>query len=510
MRPTSAAPTSRTSSNPALAEAVKRLIASSPRDEAWEVTVAALVSLTSSAGALGGLPSDAQRSLVQPFIALLTGERSALVGAAADSLSALAAAAAAGAGAGAGGGVLPQLATEALWTRLLENAGAGNRINARANASAALALAVRSAGASAAWTAVARVLLPPPSLSARGSAAPDDAGVRAVGTREAAHRVLNTMLGRWSDDTLHRATGLSGGSVGGGDGLAFAEDARGGGGGGAGGRASDPVSALAALLRLGICDGSQAVRRLGRTNFRIASARLPAVVEAVRTRYGRSASRQLSSVLTEADADAAALADGSQDGGGGLLFGALDGAPIALTLPDGARSFSSFQHQLGGGGESGGGGADAEVPPSPPHGASPRASSVGGEGASVKASSPQLSPAAELVALAGQMKLALSAVMTGMTPQLALLSKLDKRVAAANVRAAAEAAAGSAGALAAADDVLARARGARAAVTGAELMDYTSGELAATARAFNDFTESLRAILPPLEERIAAAIALDK
>ena len=336
MRPASARPTASvlgTANIPLqLSDAVRRLSSANPRDESWEPTVSALSALTQAATSLGSaLPPDIQRALVQPFIILLSAERSALAGAAADALAMLAATA---------GGALPLLATEALWARLLENAGAGNRVNARANAGVALALAARGTGAPAAWAALVRTLLP---ASGNGGGSRDVSGgggsevTKSVGTREAAYRLFNIMLGKWSDEALARATGLG---LGGGDGN---NNGSGGGVGSAAARASavvrgadaaiaDPSGTAVALLRLGLCDGSQALRRLGRANFRLVTLRLPAVAEAVRVRHGRAAARQLASVITEELADAAALRAIESDG---FAF-ASESSPVCLNPPEGA------------------------------------------------------------------------------------------------------------------------------------------------------------------------------
>ena len=260
------------------------------------------------------------------------------------------------------------------------------------------------------------------------------------------------------------------------------------GGGGIGadiGAVADPTGAAVALLRLGLCDGSQALRRLGRANFRLMDARLPAVAEAVRVRHGRAAARQLASVATHALADAAALR--LVEGADGFSF-ANEAAPVFLQPPEGSKSgfviSNTDVRQVPTSVTSLPAPKTSALPnpnPNPPHPLpTPRAPPPPPPTptlapAPAPAPAPALAPApaptptptrthrdpgAELVALASLMKTSLSAVMAAMTPQLALLAQLDRRVAAANIKAASKAVDGGPdGALALADSLLARVGG---------------------------------------------------
>jgi len=99
-----------------------------------------------------------------------------------------------------------------------------------------------------------------------------------------------------------------------------------------------------------------------------------------------------------------------------------------------------------------------------------------------------------------------------MTPQLALLAKLDRRVAAANLRAATERGAGGpAATLALADDLLARAAaGGGGVISGnggnALIPEYEEGELQSAAKSFASWADTISALLPPLKVGIKAAM----
>ena len=110
-------------------------------------------------------------------------------------------------------------------------------------------------------------------------------------------------------------------------------------------RAPGAPGAAVALLRLGICDGSQSLRRLGRANFRLAAARLPAVVELVRVRFGRFAVKQLASVHGEELADAAALraADAAKFAGA-----PLEPAILIAAVREAATRVEDARRALGG------------------------------------------------------------------------------------------------------------------------------------------------------------------
>jgi hypothetical protein len=281
-----------------------------------------------------------------------------------------------------------------------------------------------------------------------------------AGTREAAHRLLNVMVGQWDGDAFFRATGVSEGERGGGSG------------------------ALAALLAVGLVEGSQALRQLGRVTFRVAAARFPAAAEAVRAQLGRTAARQLAAVASEAGADPAALGAHGAD----ALLLQVDSVPICYSPPGGWPE----------GGDGGGGGAPPPLPPPQPPPPPP----------------PPVDPGAALLAAASHMKAVLSAVMASMTPQLALLSKLDKRAREANVRVAGGGGGGGgtpAAALSMADAVLLRAQSepgsaaAGAPLPGAALADVTREELADAVTSFSLWADGvdvllsgLRAQLPPV------------
>ena len=189
--------------SPALRDILSRLT-KSVRDEEWQSLVVALSALTQHCCGAGQPPppADAQRALLPPFLALMSAERSALVGAAAEALVQLGA---------AHGGSMALLFCEALWAKLLENAGTGNRVNARHCAWAALQLATQQVGAGAAWVALQRVLLP--QSGGRGEEAAfggggGGGGKCGAGTREAAQRLLNVMVGLWDGEAFLRATGV--------------------------------------------------------------------------------------------------------------------------------------------------------------------------------------------------------------------------------------------------------------------------------------------------------------
>ena len=109
------------------------------------------------------------------------------------------------------------------------------------------------------------------------------------------------------------------------------------------------------------------------------------------------------------------------------------------------------------------------------------------------------------------MKTSLSAVMSSMTPQLALLAKLDRRVAAANLRAATERGAGGPVAtLALADDLLARAAAGGGGVISGNgnvlIPEYEAGELQSAAKSFAAWADTISSLLPPLKIGIKAAM----
>jgi len=431
------------------------------RDEEWQSLVVALNALTQACGSgCPPPPLDAQRSLLPPFLALVSAERSALVGAATDALVQLGS---------AHGGACAALFCEALFARLLETAGAGNRVNARHCASAALQLASLQVGTGAAWVALQRVLLPQSGgrgeEAAFGSGGGGGGGKCGAGTREAAHRLLNVMMGLWEGDTFFRATGVGEGS---------------GGGGGGGG-------ALAALLASGLTEGSQALRQLGRVTFRVAAVRFPVAAEAVRVQLGRSAARQLAAVASETGADPAALGAHGAD----ALLLQVDTVPICYAPPGGWPDGGGLppplpqppqQPPLAQ--------AQAQPPPPPP---------------------PPEDPGAALLSAAAHMKGVLSAVMSSMAPQLALLSKLDKRAREANVRAAGGGGGAPATAIAVADAVLSRAQSApgsaaaAAPLPGVSLADVTAEEFTHTVASFSEWADGVEALLAGLRVRLAQA-----
>ena len=315
----------------------------STREESWTGHLDALDSLrllmSSSLP-----PVDQLRALSLPLQSLLSCERSALVGATADTLLHLTS---------AHGAALSPLATEALYTRLLENGGSGNSVNARHNASVALHLCSGQVGCSALWTALLRTQLRGEegggggssssgggssggggSSSSSTSSSASGSTQCALGTRELCLRLLNTCLGGWSAEVLQRALGL-GSSTASAQATLTAAAAllrsgcpRG---------EVCPSAALVALLTLGLVDSSQALRRLGRVNFRLLSARAPALVEVCRALNSRSNARQLASVLSEEEQDRLALGAAGAD----LLLLAIDSVPILYQAPEGSTLCSA-------------------------------------------------------------------------------------------------------------------------------------------------------------------------
>ena len=334
-------------------------------------------------------------------------------------------------------------------------------------------------------------------------------------------RLLNVLLGAWSAEQLGRATGLglaAHGSAQAGVQAAAAALLRGGCPRGE----VDPAAALVAMLTLGITDSNQALRRLGRVNFRLARARLPAVAEVACALNSRSNARQLSSLASEEGPDALALGETGSD----LLLLCVEGVPIYYEPPEGcagaAAAGAAGPVPAGDGRAAKAKGGAAAAPAqsrsssrsanTAEAAAAPLAAAAAAATAAVAALPPPPDPAATLLDLASTMKGTMAGVMAAMQPQLQLLSQLDRRVREANLVAASTAAdKGAQGALQMASACLARASsGSSAPLPGAVLLPQSQPapageerrELAEAAASFRAWVSSVEAALGALKEKL--------